>query len=322
LLTVGAFRCLSATQLAELAPMRLRRRALLALIAELQAARLLAPYRIPGTSRTVHHLTRRAVKAVPELAVRYTTATAGMTPDVALWGWQRAEVHRRLRLEGWTVGRDLAALAALRRHLLDHASTPALRDALARALVDPTGSSGRRLWHPFRCPCGLVSESSAAHARPTKHNEPPQPCDGTPRLSEPLLYDVVYRDEADAAPFLLLVDNPNRALLPQLNELPLRTALYDSARRGMVYQPALELLYLPPDDGSVWDNATASWAQRGPRLRQLALYVSARPDRRLRSGSGASHFPFLRTVTLRPPMRGLYLNQLRSVAAQRSFAYA
>lgn len=300
LLTIGRFRCLSTQQLAELAPTGVTERTISQHLRELDDCGFVGSAMLPGAiRRRVNYLTRRALKTLPYLRERFSSAVADVVPDIALYGWQRAEAWVRLRRDGWTVGRDALALDALRQYVLADDANQKLRLQLETILALPTSADGQPIWEPFRCGCGFAAESPTPHPRDRK-----KPACGVMRKGDALQYDVAYRDGAE--PFVLLVDNPYRALLQQLNELPVRSSFYDDSARCPVYQASIKVMFIPSDDGSVWSD-TRGWALQGPRLRQFKRYTSRAP---LGSGRQPLHFPFCRTVIEIPPLPRLYIRQL------------
>lgn len=306
---LARFRCASLEQLRLLAPTHINSRSSLRrTVACMQSAGWLARARLPGTPRVAYLLTRKTLRKVPTLRERCTDAWTSAHPDLLVYGWQRAEAWRRLALEGWRVGRDRLALATLRDYLLHHAASERLVARLQNdpSLHDPRTPDGQPLVAVYRCHrCGRVSHAPhsphAAAGESRTHT-----CYARMRRSDVVTFDIAYRKGApNEPPLLLVVDEPFRSVLAQLMALPLRNHGYNQRTRVNDYQARLDVMFLPSDDGSLWDDEARRWARIGPRLclarRVLGTLVP----------TGTVTFPFARTARLVDPLPALYLAQLR-----------
>jgi hypothetical protein len=131
---------------------------------------------------------------------------------------------------------------------------------------------------PHKCArCGLQDEHGGAHIAEGIA------CPGYLRLVDYLPFDLAWRRDASGAfdVRVLLADNPYRSVQAQLDELPIRT--FD--------QPRVPIVVRPSDDGTVFDMATKTYLQRGPRFRQLLRAFD--PD-----SSRPESFPFWMTAKL------------------------
>lgn len=267
------------------------------------------------------HLTRAAFTRWPTLEALVTDNARKPPPaELAAHAWHRAALAVAARADGFEVGRDLGALTALRRNLLDRQQT-----RLAAGPATQPGDAGRVLqglrqlpllqpWTTNVCQgCGLelavnadaprfCSECGSTFRRHVvatphecarcglqserggAHAADGAPCSGILRLVDYLPFDLAWRKSPTGHEVrLLLADNPYRSIQSQLDELPLR----------VVGQPKLELVIRPADDGSVFDRTAATFAVRGPRYRALLRAFSA-------SSAKTDTFPFWTTATVAP----------------------
>lgn len=267
------------------------------------------------------HLTRAAFTRWPALEVLVTDNARKPPPaDLAAHAWHRAALAVAARADGFEVGRDIRALTALRRNLLDRQQV-----RIAAAPNAQAGDAGRvlqglrqlpllRPWTTNVCDgCGLelavnvdaprfcaeCGSTFRRHVVATPHEcrrcglqserggghaAEGAPCSGTLRLVDYLPFDLAWRRSATGHEVrVLLADNPYRSIQTQLDELPLR----------IVGQPKLEIVIRPADDGSVFDRASSTFAVRGPRYRALLRALSA-------SSAKADTFPFWTTTTVAP----------------------
>lgn len=302
LTAVARYRCLSSEQASRLlfwtkkqTTSRLRR---------LLLARLLVSRRLPGTPRIVYFLTARAFTALPRLSEFYSRSILKFNAASALAAWQRAEAVAHFVTSGWRVERDYLALRALRSDILARLNNNAVRDVLLthNALADHRHGDGSVLFSPYRCPrCGYVA------AKPERPHVPSlgrPACIGRMKRSTFTLYDIAHRPNNAEPPFILLVDNPYRSVRAQLEELPVTASNYDRVSRTVHYQPSVRVLFLPSEDGSLWDPARCSWLTKGPRQRTFEALTRASRTKRI------DQFPFYRTVeSIVPP--NVYLRQIR-----------
>lgn len=265
------------------------------------------------------HLTRSSFSRFPVLETLVTdNARKPPPPDLAVHAWHRAALAVSARAAGFEVGRDLAALTALRRSLVDRQqarvqAAPENR----RAELEQVLSALRRLplltpWTTSVCEgCGLelainddaprfcpeCGSSFRRHVVATPHEcsrcgllaerggvhvVAGKACPGVLRHVDHLPFDVAWKKTASGYEVqVLLADNPFRAIQSQLDELPLR----------IVGQPKLEVVVRPSDDGSVFDRARSSYAVRGPRYRAILRAFSEK-------NAKADSFPFWTTATV------------------------
>lgn len=294
LFTVAQYRCVSADQARRLlgwsryqTSERLRR---------LVAQGLLSPYVLPRTTRRAYYLGSRAFSVVPRLKSAYGRSICEPSAATALWGWQRAEAVAYFGAIGLRVERDYLALRALRADLLLRLEYKPLRDALLThpALRDHRASNGAIIWEPFRCRrCGYVADKpEPRHIKSLSAKA----CTGRMYRSSYALFDIVHSLDDCEPPFILLVDNPNRSVSAQLRELPTTLSAYDRIARTIRYQPKARVLFLPSDDGSIWDPRKRRWLLKGPRLRTFESLTRSTRRRDF------EEMPFHRTVEpVHPP---------------------
>lgn len=277
---------------------------------------------VPGRPPTRFlHLLRPAFTRWPELeAVVTDHARKPPTPDLAIHAWHRAALAVAARAAGYTVGRDLAALTALRRSLVDRQTARVAKlNGRSREDAEVVLRSLRQLpylqpWTTQACEgCGLELAIGAPapkfcpecggafrrHAVAAPHEcarcgtraerTGPHVADGTPcpgilRHVDYLPFDLAWKRAADGFSVqVLFADNPYRATQTQLDELPLR----------VLGQPRIDVVVRPSDDGSVFDRGTNSYFVRGPRLRSTLRAFSERDAR-------VDSFPFWTTATVAP----------------------
>lgn len=267
------------------------------------------------------HLLRPAFTRWPALEALVTDHTRKPpTPDIAIHAWHRSALAIAARAAGYEVGRDLAALTALRRNLIDRQiARVAKLNGRSREDAELVLRSLRQLpylqpWTTHACEgCGLELpiESPAPkfcpecggafrrHAVATPHEcarcgqraerTGPHVLDGTPcpgvlRHVDYLPFDLAWKKTATGfAAHVLFADNPYRSTQAQLDELPLR----------VLGQPRLDVVVRPSDDGTVFDRATGAYFVRGPRLRSI-LRAFSEQDARVDS------FPFWTTASVAP----------------------
>ena len=298
-------------------------------IATLQKHGYLKSYAITGTPHVVMHLTEKARVTFPLVASAYGhTVRKPPTNDIAAWAFTRASLWAALTTDGFTVGRDLRALTALRRNLVDRQrarlemlSGPkraeaerTLQELRSAPVLSPLSfvrckDCGRRskvgvLNTNVPCPScagALKSELVAVPhqcvacgyfgPKPEPHKNPSTraPCPGTMKARQYLPFDVAFKKEGSSYDVVLpLVDNPMRSIQKQLEELPLR----------FLGQPRLKVILQPSDDDSVYDLDQGSFTVIGPRFRQLIRAFSPNEDPR-------AAFPYYRSaevITYRPEL--------------------
>ncbi len=267
------------------------------------------------------HLTRSAFTRWPALEALVTDNARKPPPaELAAYAWHRAALAVSARADGFKVGRDIGALTALRRSLLDRqqarvAGGPSVQQGEAGRvlqslrqlpLLQPWSTSvcqgcglelAVNVEAPRFCPeCGssfrrhvvamphACARCGLQSERGGAHTVDGAPCTGTLRLVDYLPFDLAWRKSAAGHEVrVLLADNPYRSIQTQLDGLPLR----------VVGQPKLEVVIRPADDGSVFDRATATFAVRGPRYRALLRAFSE-------SSAKTDTFPFWTTATVVP----------------------
>ena len=274
-------------------------------LARLVEQKYLARYGIAGTRYRVLHLTRKALDAFPSVGARFSEHV-GRTPtdEVAARGWIRSSLLAALVSDGFVVGRDLKALTALRRHLIDRQEALiAERSAQgasvrAEAVVrDALRASHRLRPHiaAYCDACGVVEAldspkgqcSCGATLRREIVTEPWRcsKCEHVATVTEPHLVlredienerlvrlPVECRGTLRPSPYLPF-DVAYRAgdLLVVLADDPcrsIRSQLRELPLR-VPGQPRLKLVLRHADDASLFDPETKTWVVRGPRLRQL-----------------------------------------------------
>lgn len=285
----------------------------------------LARVEIPGTRRVLLQLTERGRTAFPVVANALTEHVRKPLPsEMAAWAWQRAALWAALTEDGYRVGRDVAALRALRRDLVDRQQArvegakekterekaeKVLRELRSSALLTPwtavscpkCGTKLPLLERPqsSRCACGGTFQqrvietphscascgARAEHFGAHVDERVGNTCGGRLRPVQALPFDVAHRVvDGRHDVLVLLVDNPRRSVESQLDELPLR----------FLGQPKVRLVVWPSDDDSAYDIDAGEWAAMGPRLRALrrAFDPSAPP----RKGA----FPFWLAAEVEP----------------------
>jgi len=249
------------------------------------------------------YLTAPAFTRFPEL-LTITTENARKEPpfDVAVHAWTRAALAVGAKQAGFTVGRDLNALSALRRFLVDQqdarvqAATGKQRDGLTFVAQALRNLPVLKPWTmgvcqscslelaigekpPRQCPeCGgqfrpvVVAqphECSVCGLRSERggaHVVAGVQCPGLLRSIDYLPFDLAWR-RAPRGGYevqVLLADNPYRSVVAQLEELPIR----------IIDQPVVPIVLRPSDDGSLYDRETATYAVRGSRLRAFERALS------------------------------------------------
>lgn len=294
---IGSFRCLSTAQLEVLCPGVPRQ-------TQLDAVRdgLVRKFSITsGYGRVVYFLTKRAFTRCRDLHEWHSSAVTKINTDIAIHGWQRAQLWSRFIQDGWLVGRDRMYLRAVVAFL--NASTEGHAElqkkiATCRAL---TGAYSATL--PFACPlCGC---RMAQPESPHPMHRPQGVCYGRMRRTTASLFDIAFRQRDDNLEIrLLLVDQPYRSLSSQLFDLPLDIAAYDGKLRRAVYPRKLPVIFVPGDDGSVFDPHKRTWTHHGNRLSQLM---------RLKLPREGSSFPFHNTTTFLDPPAGVPFRHVRRV---------
>lgn len=334
---LGELRCASIAQLHELffKPLLTRASQSLSLrstynrIATLQKHGYLKSYAITGTPHVVMHLSEKARLSFPHVASAFGhTVRKPPTNDIAAWAFTRAGLWAALTSDGFTIGRDLRALMALRRNLVDRQrarlellSGPeraeaerTLQELRSAPLLSPLAfvrckECGRRskvgvLNTNVPCPScagALKSELVAVphqcaacgyvgpKPEPHKNSSTRAPCLGLMKERQYLPFDVAFKKEGSSYEVLLpLVDNPMRSVQKQLEELPLR----------FLGQPRLKVILQPSDDDSIYDLDLGSFTVIGPRFRQLIRAFSPNEDPR-------AAFPYWRSaevITYRPEL--------------------
>ena len=267
------------------------------------------------------YLTHRAFQHWPEL--HHLVSEQGRKapkPELAIHAWHRASLALAFRAQGYTVGRDIAALIALRRFLIDsqrariEQANRHQREALAQALYALRDYALLQPWVVFECRgCGL--ELPIGSPKPGRCGECGQAfdvhvvhqpyacsichqkssaggthvidgvtCPGTLRAVDYLPFDLAYKKtQAGYDVKVLLADHPFRSVATQLAELPLR----------IMGQTKVDIIVRPCEDGSVYDVRRRTYAVRGPRYRQYLRAFSqddAKPDA----------FPYWMTANLLP----------------------
>ena len=231
-------------------------------IARLQEEGYLATFALPATPPVrFSFLTRAAFERFPALhGVCGDLARKRPAPDVAIHAWTRAALASSAQAAGFKVGRDLRALTALRRFLVDgqrariDAAKPGLeREDAHRVLGLLRGRSLLQPWTVAVCEgCGLelpVNVPASPHCeecggafklvvvtaphscarcglqseRTGAHAVGGRSCSGASRQVDYLPFDLAWRQNGDGYEVqILLADNPYRSLQAQLDELPLR----------------------------------------------------------------------------------------------------
>lgn len=211
------------------------------------------------TGRSVYFLGRAALSTSPTLGATAPRTLCKRPPwPQAHYCWMRSALHALLHEDGYTIGRDARAVLALRRFLIDGTKASSRdgwrsRDrALERiramkelappsiGTCDDCGLSVGVDEDASRCPrcpralrrrlaaevyrclcCARLVTAVGAHrtARDT-------PCDGPLRRHDLLAFDVAWRARATTRGatydvMVLVLDEPRRALVAQLRELPL-----------------------------------------------------------------------------------------------------
>ena len=233
----------------------------------------------------------------PELQFLFVPSAQKAPPmPLSMYAWQRAALAVSFTQKGYRVGRDLSALTALRRNLIDRqlakveASTGRDRESgkiivnrlRALPLLQP--------WVTYECsqcghelPLGSPKQSrclecggdmtvqvvtqpiacaqcgmKSVQAFSMLHQQ--TKCNGTLRAVDYLPFDLAWRRHCGRyEATILLVDQPYRSVDAQLAELPLR--LYG--------QPKLDIVLRPSDDGTTFDPQTGTYAVKGHRFRRF-----------------------------------------------------
>ena len=252
------------------------------------------------------------------------TSRAEPTPDIALHAWTRAALALAATKAGFTVGRDLAALTALRRFLIDGQRARIARAGSSAVLAAEQVLAQLRalpLLQPwFIARCERCAEALALNVRPTgpcehcggamvsdvvpvpyacsvcglqaahagAHGGSLGPCTGVLRRVDHLPFDLAWRRTGTGYDVqVLLADNPYRSVAAQLAELPLR----------VIGQPLVPIVLRASDDGTIFDLATRTYAVQGPRFRALQRAF-------VESNARDDAFPFWTTGTVLPDAYG------------------
>ena len=233
----------------------------------------------------------------PELQYLFVPSAQKAPPlPLSVYAWQRAALAVSFAEKGHTVGRDLSALTALRRNLIDRqlakveASSGRDRESgkivvdrlRALPLLQPwvtheCSQCGHEL--PLGSPrqsrcrqCGgamtvhIVTQPYACAQCGMKSERAFSPlheqteCNGKLRAVDYLPFDLAWRrHHGRYEATILLVDQPYRSVETQLAELPLR--IYG--------QPKLDIVLRPSDDGTTFDPETGTYAVKGHRFRRF-----------------------------------------------------
>jgi hypothetical protein len=297
-------------------------------VSTLQKHGYLKNYAITGTPHVVVHLTEKARLSFPRVAAAFGhTVRRPPTDDIAAWAFTRSSLWAALSADGFCVGRDLRAMMALRRNLVDRQrarldvfSGPklvlaerTLQELRASPMLSPLtfvtctvcGRRGKIGVGNAKAPCpacgGALKDEVVLHphecsacgyvgakAEPHRHRASRMPCTGIMKERSYLPFDVAYKAEGTSYEVLLpVVDNPMRSIQKQLLELPLR----------FLGQPRLKVVLRPSDDDSVFDVDRGSFAIIGTRFRQLIRAFSPHEN--------PSDFPYWKSaevITYRPEL--------------------
>lgn len=267
------------------------------------------------------HVTREAYAYWPKMAsVASKHVYSPPKPELAIHAWHRASLALAFRAEGYTVGRDIAALIALRRFLIDsqrariEQASGRRQEELTQTLYALRDYGLLQPWVIFSCRrCGLELPIGSAKPGPCRecgdvfdvhaihqpfecaicrkkgeaggaHQVDGVSCPGTLRAVDYLPFDLAYkRTQAGYDVKVLLADHPFRSVATQLAELPLR----------IMGQTKVDVIVRPCEDGSVYDMKRRTYSVRGPRYRQYLRAFSqddAKPDA----------FPYWMTANLLP----------------------
>ena len=272
------------------------------------------------------HLTRSSFARWPSLETLVTDHTRKPpVPDVAIHAWNRAALAVAARAAGYETGRDLRALTALRRSLVDrqtaavHAAPDRLRPQLERILQQLRALPLIQPWTVEACEaCGV---------------ELPIPWDGQERKKDRAKFceecGGALRQHVVATPHecgrcgvrserggehvvegvpcpgtLRLVDYLPFDLAwkrtPQGYEVQilfadnpfrsLQTQLAELPLR-IIGQPRMDIVVRPSDDGSEFDRVSQTFQVRGPRYRALLRAFSE-------ASAKADAFPFWTTASV------------------------
>jgi hypothetical protein len=109
----------------------------------------------------------------------------------------------------------------------------------------------------YRCrACRGLTDELQAHVSPAAGGQPGKPCAGTLREIDVVAIDIAWKKVGDSYDVLgLFIDDPKRAMAPQLEEIPAQ----------IVGLPPLRLIVRSTDPRSRFDGRTQTWRARGPR---------------------------------------------------------
>lgn len=337
---LGELRCASVAQLHELffkplvarASQSLSLRSTYNRIATLQKHGYLKSYAITGTPHVVLHLSEKARLTFPHVASAFGhTVRKPPTNDIAAWAFTRAALWAALTADGFTVGRDLHALLALRRNLVDRQRAQVealsgpervlaertleeLRSApllspLAFVSCEACGRRGKVGVGSTKMPCpscagALRSELVAVPhqcaacgyvgAKPEPHKNPSTraPCPGLMKQRPYLPFDVAYKKGKG--------DGDSYEVLLPLVDNPMRSIQKQLEELPLRFlgQPRLKVILQPSDNDSIYDLDSGSFTVIGPRFRQLIRAFCPNEDPR-------AAFPYWKSaevITYRPEL--------------------
>jgi hypothetical protein len=213
-------------------------------------------------------LTARCFRAVPQLIAAFGSIPRKISPAGAVHGWQRAALWAHYTRAGFLIATGEAAL----RPLLEN------RRAALRAAQD-----------------SLSATTIAALAAKV---------DEVYGNSEPGALDALEVAHREGECVILVADNPYRKVVAQLTSLPVAISAYDKDSSRAVYLPRLQVVFVPTDEESRWDEAKNTWGARGPRLRMWLRYTS--------DGRPHDAFPFMKVLESVDPPPAAILHRRRA----------
>jgi hypothetical protein len=305
-------------------------------IATLQKYGYLRSHDIPGTPHSVLFLSEKARSAFPltRAAIPHT-ARKTPTDDIASYGFMRAALWSALLKEGFSVGRDLKALTALRRNLVDRQrARVAVAKETSVAAAERTLDELRRaeLLSPRTyLACTACKRRTSLAPRTASAKTGPCPACGAKlesRIAE-RLFQCSHCDALDDSPRAHRVTDGQKAsaspcpgAMRHLSYLPFDLAwrkegssyevlllVVDDQNRSVqkqlealplrfLGQPRLKVILRPCDDDSTYDLERNTWATVGTRYRQLQRAFSAHEDPR-----GFPYWETAEVVTYKPELQ-------------------
>jgi hypothetical protein len=295
----------------------------------LERAGFLERQMIPG-SRAVYRMTARAYASSPRVRRRATeTVRRPLSEAIAGYCWLRAATWAELKKRGYCVGRDGAALHAVRRFVVDAqravvaAATGAARADAARVLAALRATPSITPMVRSKCArcatIGLLGQASKTCAtcggdttlsaaehrfecagcgylsdrdeehRNVRDGRRRGPCRGPMREMDHVPFDVAWRESAAGIEVVLVVVDDPTRSL--------RDQLNALPLR-VAGKPAIPIALKTIDSQSVFDPRARRWISTGERHRELLRAFSPDGDRHL--------FPFsttARVVEVRPELQ-------------------